>query len=46
MDELIQTFLSPATFYNQLQERGFDFFTGVPDSLLKDICGYIHDHHP
>lgn len=27
-------------------ERGFDFFTGVPDSLLKDFCGYIHDNHP
>lgn len=23
---------------------GVDFFTGVPDSLLKDICAYIMDH--
>jgi len=24
--------------------RGVDFFVGVPDSLLKDICAYITDH--
>lgn len=33
-------------FYNQLNELGIDFFTGVPDSLLKDICGYITDVTP
>jgi phosphonopyruvate decarboxylase len=33
-------------FYNQLQECGIDFFTGVPDSLLKDICGFITDETP
>ena len=31
-------------FYNSLTENGIDFFTGVPDSLLKDICAYITDN--
>ena len=31
-------------FYNHLKENGVDFFCGVPDSLLKDICAYITDH--
>ncbi len=30
-------------FYDKLIELGIDFFTGVPDSLLKDICSYISD---
>ena len=38
--------MPPDVFYKQLSERGFDFFTGVPDSLLKDFCGYIADTHP
>jgi phosphonopyruvate decarboxylase len=28
-------------FYNRLTESGVGFFTGVPDSLLKDFCAYI-----
>ncbi len=31
-------------FYNTLLDCGVDFFAGVPDSLLKDICGYITDN--
>lgn len=31
-------------FYKALVENGLSFFTGVPDSLLKDICAYITDH--
>lgn len=31
-------------FYNLLTKRGVDFYAGVPDSLLKDICAYIFDH--
>jgi phosphonopyruvate decarboxylase len=31
-------------FYNALTSRGIDFFTGVPDSLLKDFCAYITDN--
>jgi len=32
------------TFYAALKREGVDFFAGVPDSLLKDICAYITDH--
>lgn len=38
--------IDTATFYNALTSRGVDFFTGVPDSLLKDICAYISDNAP
>jgi phosphonopyruvate decarboxylase len=31
-------------FYDALTECNITFFTGVPDSLLKDICAYITDH--
>ena len=33
-------------FYNLLNANGIEFFTGVPDSLLKDICAYISDNTP
>lgn len=33
-------------FYNTLTDKGVDFFCGVPDSLLKNICGYINDNTP
>lgn len=36
VDKIYSTFLS----------NGVDFFTGVPDSLLKNICAYITDHTP
>lgn len=31
-------------FINTLGKNGIDFFAGVPDSLLKNICAYITDH--
>ena len=31
-------------FYDLLAENGISFFTGVPDSLLKDLCAYVTDH--
>jgi phosphonopyruvate decarboxylase len=31
-------------FYNKLVSAGVGFFSGVPDSLLKDFCAYITDH--
>ena len=31
-------------FYDKLQSSGLNFFTGVPDSLLKDICAYITEN--
>jgi phosphonopyruvate decarboxylase len=33
-------------FYDELKNNKIDFFTGVPDSLLKNICAYITDHTP
>lgn len=31
-------------FYNELLKNDIDFFTGVPDSLLKSFCAYIKDN--
>jgi len=31
-------------FHRELERNGLRFFTGVPDSLLKDLCAYITDH--
>ena len=45
-DELRRTFLDPADFVKMLAKRRVDFFTGVPDSLLKDFCAYVTDHVP
>ena len=36
--------ISPEIFYNILKKSGFNFYTGVPDSLLKDFCAYVSDH--
>lgn len=44
LTETIRDFLDPAEFYNLLGRRGIDFYTGVPDSLLKDFCAYVSDH--
>lgn len=33
-------------FYDYLLKKGIDFFTGVPDSLLKDFCAYVEDNAP
>ena len=33
-------------FYDLLNELNVNFYTGVPDSLLKDICNYITDFTP
>jgi phosphonopyruvate decarboxylase len=38
--------ISPENFYSILTKHGINFFAGVPDSLLKSICGYIADHVP
>lgn len=38
--------VSPELFINTLRKNGVDFFAGVPDSLLKNICAYITDHVP
>lgn len=36
--------VSPSAFFGALRDRGIRFYTGVPDSLLKDFCAYITDH--
>ena len=36
--------IRPKFFIDTLKEYGIDFFAGVPDSLLKNICAYIADH--
>lgn len=38
--------ISPHFFVNSLLEAGIDFFAGVPDSLLKNICAYLKDNVP
>ena len=36
--------IAPARLYNFLREKGIDFYTGVPDSLLKYFLKYLHDN--
>uniref|UniRef100_UPI003217DE02 phosphonopyruvate decarboxylase n=1 Tax=uncultured Draconibacterium sp. TaxID=1573823 RepID=UPI003217DE02 len=38
--------IKPEDFYLWLTTANIEFFSGVPDSLLKDICGYITDNTP
>ena len=39
-DEIV---ISPKDYYDHLKSENINFFTGVPDSLLKDFCFYISD---
>lgn len=45
--ELERDFIDPKIFYESLISNDINFFTGVPDSLLKDFCGiffnFFHD---
>ena len=36
--------ISARFFIERLRSNGVDFFAGVPDSLLKNLCAYITDH--
>lgn len=36
--------LTPAFFIELLRKNSIDFFTGIPDSLLRNVCAYITDH--
>ena len=36
--------IRPQYFIDTLAAHGIDFFAGVPDSLLKNVCAYISDH--
>lgn len=38
--------ISPKFFIDTLASHNIDFFAGVPDSLLKNICAYITDNLP
>ena len=38
--------VSPKFFIDTLKSHDIDFFAGVPDSLLKNICAYITDNLP
>lgn len=46
MTETVRTFLNPAHFFALLKAHGTTFYTGVPDSLLKDFCAYVSDTVP
>ena len=35
---------SPKLFYDKLVKCGVTFYTGVPDSLLKNFCYYVDDN--
>jgi phosphonopyruvate decarboxylase len=36
--------INPEKFFNLLSDNDIDFYSGVPDSLLKNICAYITDN--
>ncbi|MBI2508159.1 phosphonopyruvate decarboxylase [Candidatus Woesearchaeota archaeon] len=36
--------ISCEKLFNVFKKQGLEFFTGVPDSFLKDFCSYINDH--
>ncbi|MBP9023037.1 MAG: phosphonopyruvate decarboxylase [Spirochaetes bacterium] len=38
--------IKPEKFYELLKNNGTEFFTGVPDSLLKNFCAYVTDNSP
>ena len=38
--------ISPKYFFEQLKNHDIDFYSGVPDSLLKNLCAYITDNLP
>lgn len=37
--------INPKYFVETLRSYGIDFYAGVPDSLLKNICAYIADNN-
>lgn len=36
--------MKPNLLFDSFKKYEIEFFTGVPDSLLKDFCAYITDH--
>jgi len=41
-----KTVVEAKTLIEHLIKRGLSFYTGVPDSLLKDFCAYISENLP
>ena len=35
--------IDPRAFCNLLSDLGLEYFAGVPDSLLKNLCGYLEE---
>ncbi|MGN1115905.1 MAG: thiamine pyrophosphate-binding protein, partial [Candidatus Ornithomonoglobus sp.] len=38
--------IDPKRFLDGLTARGFDYFAGVPDSLLKELCACLTQNAP
>ncbi|HAY33189.1 MAG TPA: phosphonopyruvate decarboxylase [Ignavibacteria bacterium] len=36
--------MKPQDFFKILSEKGISFYTGVPDSLLKNFCYYVNEN--
>lgn len=36
--------VDPITFHNALAQSGIDFYTGVPDSMLRPFCACVAEH--
>ena len=34
--------ITPKDFVNYLKKKGINFFSGVPDSVLKSLINYFH----
>ena len=43
MDEIEINQINPDFFYSELLKNNFNFFTGVPDSLLKEFCKCVDE---
>lgn len=43
MDEIEVNQIKPEFLYDKLIENNFNFFTGVPDSLLKEFCKCVDE---
>jgi phosphonopyruvate decarboxylase len=38
--------ISPKKFHEEITKHGIEYFTGVPDTILKDLCAYLIDVTP
>ena len=38
--------ITPKSLFNELKNHHIDFYTGIPDSLLKSLCAYITESLP